>query len=255
MKLNPRLILPISILLIGALAYLLGFSQVFVVKEIKIDIKDKSIAREVEDRLSQPPAVVKLGDQIARVDRREIANRLRQFAWVENVELDRNLINGKLLIKIISRTPIARLTSTTSPQSVSIGFMGEDLDYFYLPRQAIDQAISSGDKSWQQIPELTLPAGSSDGADNQLKAAARELIELFNQELAPRGFELTRINARDNASFITSANYSRRNIEISWGNVNDLGLKVEVLERLLAQDENKKVRKINLIDPLKPTVR
>jgi hypothetical protein len=255
MKLNPRLILPISILLIGALAYLLGFSQVFVVKEIKIDIKDKSIAREVEDRLSQPPAVVKLGDQIARVDRREIANRLRQFAWVENVELDRNLINGKLRIKIISRTPIARLTSTTSPQSVSIGFMGEDLDYFYLPRQAIDQAISSGDKSWQQIPELTLPAGSTDGADNQLKAAARELIELFNQELAPRGFELTRINARDSASFITSANYSERNLEISWGGVNDLGLKVEVLERLLARDENKKVRKINLIDPLKPTVR
>ncbi|MFM7356635.1 MAG: hypothetical protein ACKO12_06695, partial [Actinomycetota bacterium] len=93
MKLNPRLILPISLLLIGALAYLLGFSQVFVVKEIKIDIKDKSIAREVEDRLSQPPAVVKLGDQIARVDRREIANRLRQFAWVENVDLDRNLIH------------------------------------------------------------------------------------------------------------------------------------------------------------------
>lgn len=255
MKLNPRLILPISILLVGALAYLLGFSQFFVVKEIKIDIKDKSIAREVEDRLSQPPAVVKLGDQIARVDRREIANRLRQFAWVENVELDRNLINGKLRIKIISRTPIARLTSTTSPQSVSIGFMGEDLDYFYLPRQAIDQAISSGDKSWQQIPELTLPAGSTDGADNQLKTAAREFIELFNQELAPRGFELTRINARDSASFITFANYSGRNIEISWGGVNDLGLKVEVLERLLARDENKKVRKINLIDPLKPTVR
>ena len=163
MKLNPRLILPISILLIGALAYLLGFSQVFVVKEIKIDIKDKSIERQVKARLSQPPAVVKLGDQIARVDRREIANRLRQFAWVENVELDRNLINGKLLINIISRTPIARLTSTTSPQSVTIGFMGEDLDYFYLPRQAIDQAIGSGDKSWQQIPELTLPAGSTDG--------------------------------------------------------------------------------------------
>ena len=255
MKLNPRLILPISILLIGALAYLLGFSQVFVVKEIKIDIKDKSIERQVKARLSQPPAVVKLGDQIARVDRREIANRLRQFAWVENVELDRNLINGKLLINIISRTPIARLTSTTSPQSVTIGFMGKDLDYFYLPRQAIDQAIGSGDKSWQQIPELTLPAGSTAGADNQLKAAARELIELFNQELAPRGFELTRINARDNASFITFANYSGRNIEISWGSINDLGLKVEVLERLLAQDENKKVRKINLIDPLKPTVR
>ena len=136
-----------------------------------------------------------------------------------------------------------------------IGFMGEDLDYFYLPRQAIDQAISSGDKSWQQIPELTLPAGSSDGADDQLKASARELIELFDQELAPRGFELTRINARDSASFITATNYSGRNIEISWGSVNDLGLKVEVLERLLAQDENKKVRKINLIDPLKPTVR
>jgi len=169
--------------------------------------------------------------------------------------LDRNLINGKLLINIISRTPIARLTSTTSPQSVTIGFMGEDLDYFYLPRQAIDQAIGSGDKSWQQIPELTLPAGSTAGADNQLKAAARELIELFNQELAPRGFELTRINARDNASFIAFANYSGRNIEISWGSINDLGLKVEVLERLLAQDENKKVRKINLIDPLKPTVR
>ena len=165
------------------------------------------------------------------------------------------MINGKLLIKIISRTPIARLTSTTSPQSVTIGFMGEDLDYFYLPRQAIDQAIASGDKSWQQIAELTLPAGSTDEIDNQLKAAARELIELFSQELAGRGFELTRVSARDSASFITSANYLGRSIEISWGSINDLGLKVEVMERLLAQDENKKVRRINLIDPLKPTVR
>jgi hypothetical protein len=255
MRLHPRLILLLSVLLIGGLAYLLAFSHVFVVKEIKVDIKDKSIATQVKDRLSQPPAVVQLGDQIARVDRREIANRLRQFAWVENVELDRNLINGKLLIKIISRTPIARLTSTSSPQSASIGFMGEDLDYFYLPRQAIDQAIASGDKSWQQIAELTLPAGSTDEIDNQLKAAARELIELFSQELAGRGFELTRVSARDSASFITSANYLGRSIEISWGSINDLGLKVEVMERLLAQDENKKVRRINLIDPLKPTVR
>ena len=255
MRLHPRLILLLSVLLIGGLAYLLGFSHVFVVKEIKVDIKDKSIATQVKDRLSQPPAVVQLGDQIARVDRREITNRLRQFAWVENVELDRNLINGKLLIKIISRTPIARLTSTSSPQSASIGFMGEDLDYFYLPRQAIDQAIASGDKSWQQIAELTLPAGSTDEIDNQLKAAARELIELFSQELAGRGFELTRVSARDSASFITSANYLGRSIEISWGSINDLGLKVEVMERLLAQDENKKVRRINLIDPLKPTVR
>jgi len=255
MRLHPRLILLLSVLLIGGLAYLLAFSHVFVVKEIKVDIKDKSIATQVKDRLSQPPAVVQLGDQIARVDRREIANRLRQFAWVENVELDRNLISGKLLIKMISRTPIARLTSTSSPQSASIGFMGEDLDYFYLPRQAIDQAIASGDKSWQQIAELTLPAGSTDEIDNQLKAAARELIELFSQELAGRGFELTRVSARDNASFITSANYLGRSIEISWGSINDLGLKVEVMERLLAQDENKKVRRINLIDPLKPTVR
>jgi hypothetical protein len=255
MRLHPRLILLISIIITAALAYLLGFSQVFVVKEIKIDIKDKKIAREVEAKLAQVPSVVKLGDQIARVDRREIANRLRQFAWVENIELDRNLINGKLLIKILSRTPIARLTSTSSPQGASIGFMGDDLDYFYLPRQAIDQAISSGDKSWQQIPELTLPAGSADEANKELKAGARELLELFSQDLAARGFEIKRVSARDNASFITSANYFGRRIEISWGSINDLGVKVEVLERLLAQDENKKVRRINLIDPLKPTVR
>ncbi|NBP12127.1 MAG: hypothetical protein EBV09_02315, partial [Actinobacteria bacterium] len=145
MRLHPRLILLLSISLIGALAYLLGFSKVFVVKEIKVDIKDKAIATQIKNRLSQPPAVVQLGDQIARVDRREIANRLREFAWVENVELDRNLINGKILIRIISRTPIARLSSTSSSQVASIGFMGEDLEYFYLSRQAIDEAIASGD--------------------------------------------------------------------------------------------------------------
>jgi cell division septal protein FtsQ len=255
MRFHPRLILLLSVLLTGALAYLLGFSNVFVVKEIKVDIEDKSIATQVRDRLAQRPAVVELGDQIARVDRREIATRLREFAWVENVELERNLINGELLIKVISRTPIARLTSTTSPQSTSIGFMGEDLDYFYLPRQAIDQAIASGDKSWQQIPELTLPAGPTDQASKQLKAEARELIELYSQELAGRGFELTRVSARDSASFNTSAKYLGRSIEISWGSISDLGLKVEVMERLLAEKENKKIRRINLIDPLKPTVR
>ncbi|NDD51150.1 MAG: hypothetical protein EB009_00370 [Actinobacteria bacterium] len=255
MRLHPRLILLLSISLIGALAYLLGFSKVFVVKEIKVDIKDKAIATQIKNRLSQPPAVVQLGDQIARVDRREIANRLREFAWVENVELDRNLINGKILIRIISRTPIARLSSTSSSQVASIGFMGEDLEYFYLSRQAIDEAIASGDSSWQQMPELTLPAGPSDAANSELKERARELIELFDQELEGRGFELRRVSARDGASFITSANYLGRSIEISWGSISDIGLKVEVLERLLAQDENKKVRRINLIDPLKPTVR
>lgn len=59
MRLHPRIILLISIIITGALAYLLGFSQVFVVKEIKIDIKDKKIAREVEAKLAQAPSVVK----------------------------------------------------------------------------------------------------------------------------------------------------------------------------------------------------
>ncbi|MBM3655986.1 MAG: hypothetical protein FJW91_03425 [Actinobacteria bacterium] len=255
MRLHLRLTLLISLILSGTLIYLLGFSQVFVVKEIKIGIKDKEIATRVEQMLAQPPAVVELGDQIARVDRRQLANRLRQFALVENVEVDRNLISGRLLVKVFSRSPIARLTSTTSPQSANVGFMDSGLDYFYLPRQDIDQAISSGDLSWQQIPELTLPATTSGEEVSQLRAGARELIELFGQELAAKGFALQRVSARDGDSFITSANYSGRSIEISWGNTSDLGLKVEVIQRLLALDGNETVRRINLRDPLKPTAR
>lgn len=255
MRFNRQIILALVIMFIGVLAYFLGWSKVFVVKNIEFNIEDNKISAQIFDKLSLAPAVVKTGDQIARVDRGEIATRLRQFPWVENVELDRNLLNGKLTIKIIARSPVARLTSTSSSLSQSIGFMGSDLDYFYLTRQAIDQAISSGDKSWQEIPELTLPAPLVDGSQRELKAGARDLITLFNKELSGKGFTLTAVTARDESSFISKTKFLERNVEISWGNLDNLGLKVEVLERLLALKENKRVRQINLIDPLKPTVR
>ncbi|MEY3455510.1 MAG: hypothetical protein RLZZ92_630 [Actinomycetota bacterium] len=87
----PKPLLLISILVLVGAAYLLGWSKIFVVEKVVVASQDKDVVKEVTMKLAQPPAVVQIGEPLARVDRREIASRLRELLWVDNVELNRNV--------------------------------------------------------------------------------------------------------------------------------------------------------------------
>ena len=255
MKKLPKLLLPkpfflVSVVILIGAAYLLGWSKIFVVEKVTVDSTDKSVIKEISMKLAEPPAVIKIGQPLARVDRREIASRLRQLLWVENVELDRNIVSGEVKVKVIPRSPIARLVSTNSANVESVGFMSKDLDFFYLPLQAVQQAMASGETNWSKIPELNF-SGEIQSATVQERADIRELITT----LSSKGYPIRGISVKSPTEFSSSIVRDRRKLDIYWGSVKELSLKIEVMERLLELEENKRVKSINLANPVSPIVK
>ncbi|MEY3165598.1 MAG: hypothetical protein RLZZ291_115 [Actinomycetota bacterium] len=238
---TPALVL--SILMLALATYVLGWSQIFTVEKIIIDSKDKKIVKEVLAKINQSPAVVEIGQPLARVDRREIATRVREMLWVENIKLDRRLLSGELHIAVIARDPIGRLIPKDSTNVESIGFMDRDLENFYLPAEAVARALASGE--WSDMPEISIQNDSKG-----LRSDVAQLIET----LQGNALQVERVQAKDQLSISTKLVKEGRRLDISWGSVKDIELKIEIMNRLLELKENKSVKNINLSNPISPIV-
>jgi hypothetical protein len=248
-RLLKRPLLIASILVLIAAAYVLGWTKIFVVEKVIIDSSDKKIVADVMTKINQAPAVVTVGEPLARVDRREIASRLRELVWMENVQLDRRMLSGELRLKILPRNPIGRLVAQDSSNIDSVGFMDRDLEFFYLPREAVARAVASGETGWATMPELSLMA---DG--DEVRGDVRFIIESLQKEKS--GIEeIHRVTAKDQESISTTVTREGRKLDISWGSVKELELKVEVMNRLLELKANKRVNFIDLSNPIAPIVK
>lgn len=235
--------LVISILILALATYILGWSQIFTVEKIIVDSKDKKIVEDVMSKITQAPAVVEIGQPLARVDRREIATRLREMLWVENIKLDRRLLTGELHIGVIARNPIGRLIPKDSTNVESIGFIDRDLENFYLPAEAVARALASGE--WSQMPEISIQKDSK-----ELRSDIARLI----QTLKDNSLKVERVIAKDQLAISTRLVKEGRRLDISWGSVKDLELKIEIMNRLLELKANKSVKNINLSNPISPIV-
>jgi uncharacterized protein (UPF0335 family) len=250
----PRLALMLSIAILIGLAYLLGWSKVFVVEKIEIQTQSKDISQEVKAKLAENPEVVRIGDPLARVDRRAIASRLRELLWVENIKLDRRLLSGEVRISVIPREPIGRITTSTSASVDSVGFLGADLEIFYLPRSAVDKAISSGETNWGAIPEISF-LGEFQGGASETNDVIRQDIKNLMQSLSKSEFDVKEVVAQSPTELSTKVSKSGKTLDIFWGSVNELSLKIDVLDRLMALKENKRARYFNLSNPVSPIVK
>ena len=250
----PRLALLLSTAVLVGLAYLLGWSKVFVVEKIVIQTQNKEVSQEVKAKLAEDPAVVTIGEPLARVDRRAIASRLRELLWVENIELDRRIFAGEVLISIIPREPIGRITTSTSANVDSVGFLGADLEVFYLPRSAVEKAISTGETNWGTIPEVSFQ-GEFQGGARETSSSIRQDIKSLLETLSKSEFRVNQLVAQSPTELSTKVSKSGKNLDIYWGSVNELSLKIEVLDRLMALKENKRARYFNLSNPVSPIVK
>ena len=250
----PKPYLVISVLLVVATAYLLGWSNIFVVKKITITTQDAQVTKEINAKLDEPPAVVSLGQPLARVDRREIASRLRELVWVDNVSLNRKILTGEVEITVIPRNPIARLVSSSSADAPNVGFMAKNLDIFYLPRQVVQKAIASGETNWGDIPVLNF-AGEYQGDAKSTPSELRGEVKDFIEKLDAKGYGVKEIEVRSPTEIRSSIKRDGRNLDIYWGSVKELSLKIEVMERLLTLPENKRVTEMNLANPVAPIVK
>ena len=214
------------LILFGAGSYLLGWSSLLTVKQIEINgaptlISEKTIAKSLN---------LSLGDKLARVDSRALANRLKANDWIESADISRNWINGKVVIDLQPRTPVALYTAPGKPQV----------------------ALDASGASFQLMGQVPagLPKVSSSSVASGLIA-----IEVFTE--MPKEFSegIERLTAVSPTNILIDGKFSDRTMQIVWGDGEDLSLKIKVITALLELPENKSIRLIDVTAPHAPIVK
>lgn len=224
----PKKTLAIATILIlfGAGSYLLGWSSLLTVKQIEINgaptlISEKTIAKSLN---------LSLGDKLARVDSRALANRLKANDWIKSADISRNWINGKVVIDLQPRTPVALYTAPGKPQV----------------------ALDASGASFQLMGQVPagLPKVSSSSVASGLIA-----IEVFTE--MPKEFSegIERLTAVSPTNILIDGKFSDRTMQIVWGDGEDLSLKIKVITTLLELPENKSIRLIDVTAPHAPIVK
>ena len=88
---------------------------------------------------------------------------------------------------------------------------------------------------------------------NDSQAVRQDVANLL-KELAAMSLKVERVTAKDQLAISTTAVFNDRRLDIAWGSVKDIDLKVEILQRLMELKANKNVNNVNLSNPVSPIV-
>jgi cell division septal protein FtsQ len=215
------LVVAIIAALFAGLVYLFAWSSIFAVSTVAITGAPTS---ETEKTISQI-AAISSGQKLARVEPRAIAHRIEDLTWIKSVEISRNWINGEVEIVVTPRTPSAYFNGATMDASGTIftlpGFEGADLPRVSAP-----------------TPELGLSA-----------------IELFQS--LPEDFKskVISLSAHNDSNIAMQIALDEREIRVLWGANEKSALKIEVINALVALEENKNIRRIDVSAPHAPIVK
>ena len=209
-----------------ALAYLLGWSSIFSVKNVEIvGAPTTAVEAEIEKR-----SQVEVGQQLARVNPQSVARKIEKLTWVKDVAISRNWLSGAVAIEISPREPLAFFNSDQVPGQT----IDEEGKLFSLP----------GFKN----PDLALISAKS--PESALKAN-----ELFTQ--LPENFRknITSMMASSTNTFTLNSTLEGRDIRIRWGDNQEMDLKISVINSLLKLPENKQIKVIDVVAPHAPIVK
>jgi cell division septal protein FtsQ len=216
-----RLLTLLAILLTAGLAYLLGWSNVLTIKEISYTGAPTKNSEITVKSLTN----LEVGERLARIETRKIAARIQTLPWVDNADLSRNWISGKIVIAITPRIPIAT-------------FNGQLMD-------------ATGKRF--ELPggyDAKLPSVFARDAKSGL--AAIELFTKLPTEFSTRTSAFT-ATSPENINFkITEG---KRSLMVIWGSDIEIDLKLKVYKALVALPENSKIKRIDLTEPHSPIVK
>jgi hypothetical protein len=216
-----RLLTLLAILLTAGLAYLLGWSNVLTIKEISYTGSPTKNSEITVKSLTN----LEVGERLARIETRKIAARIQTLPWVDNADLSRNWISGKIVIAITPRIPIAT-------------FNGQLMD-------------ATGKRF--ELPggyDAKLPSVFARDAKSGL--AAIELFTKLPTEFSTRTSAFT-ATSPENINFkITEG---KRSLMVIWGSDIEIDLKLKVYKALVALPENSKIKRIDLTEPHSPIVK
>ena len=199
---------------IAGATYVLGYSSFFTVSSVEVVGSTKAINT----------GIIK-GQKLARVEPRTVATRLEKLNWIESVDISRNWINGKVVVELKQRTPIATFKN-----------------------QVIDSTgtsfVPQGD-----TPEglIEIQAGSTEDAT--------KAVNFFTQLPEELKSSLTVVKVRVSGAFVLITENKGKKLEIRWGTDTENELKLKVYKALIALPENAEIKRVDVSAPHAPIVK
>ena len=211
---NKRLIALATAIFVGAASYALGWSSLFTVSSVEVTGTDQRL-----------PQNIKVGEKLARVEPRAVAAIYEKFAFVQDAQVSRNWISGKVTISITSRTPVAIFNN-----------------------QAID------DSGTAFVVKGQLPAAlpQIQASSVEIAVAAVEFMKSLPQEIRSN---LKILKVRSTGAYVMDVDVQGRKVEVRWGFATENELKAKVYKALLEQPENAKLKRMDLSAPHAPIVK
>ena len=229
------------VLLIATLAYILGWTNLFTVRDISVT---GAPTQQIRAQVLQI-ADIQRGEKLARVEPRKVSNNLALAGinWIVSVDISRNWITRSVNINLKARQPIAKAGDQLLD---SAGVL------FTSPVQL--------PKSSQDLIAIVTPNSSA-------RVAAVEFLKDLPKDFAAEigsisAATMTSSNSKSDSSFEKGSrnlNYQfeltlKNGLIVSWGENKDLILKIKIYKALLNLPENKRIKSMDLTDPTKPSV-
>jgi cell division protein FtsQ len=208
------LIAGLVIALLAGATYVLGYSTLFTVSSVEVIGSTRPLNT----------GIVK-GQKLARVEPRAIATQLEELDWVKSAEISRNWINGKVVVELTSRTPIA-----------------------IFENQVIDSTAASF------VPQGVRPEGLIEIQAGGLEEAKKG-VKLLTQLPEELKSSVTVVKVRSSGALVLLTQNDGRNIQIRWGSNSENELKLKVYRALIALPENADIKGVDVSAPHAPIVK
>ena len=213
MKKKPLIALATAII-VGLASYALGWSTLFTVSSVEIKGTNQFL-----------PQNVKVGEKLARVEPRAVASTYENFAFVQDAQVSRNWISGKVTISITTRTPVAIFNN---------------------------QAIDASGKAFMVKGDLPAALPQIQAGNIEIAVRAVEFMTSLPDEIRS---DLKILKVRSTGAYVLEVDVEGRKVEVRWGLATDNELKAKVYKALLAQPENAKLKRMDLSAPHAPIVK
>ena len=199
---------------IAGATYVLGYSSFFTVSSVEVVGSTKAINT----------GIIK-GQKLARVEPRAVATRLEKLNWIESVDISRNWINGKVIVELNQRTPIATFKNQV------IDSTGTS----FVPQGAQPEGL------------IEIQAGSTEDAT--------KAVNFFTQLPEELKSSLTVVKVRVSGAFVLITENNGKKLEIRWGTDSENELKLKVYKALIALPENAEIKRVDVSAPHAPIVK
>lgn len=209
-----KLIAGLVVVILAGATYLLGYSSFFTVSSVEVIGSNRAVTTGITK-----------GQKLARVEPRAVSAKLEKLDWVESADISRNWINGKVVVQLTQRTPIATFKN---------------------------QVIDSSGTSF--VPQGARPSGLVDIQAADIKDATKA-VNFFTALPAELKSTLTVVKVRSTGALVLITENNGKKLEIRWGTNSENELKLKVYKALLALPENAEVKRVDVSAPHAPIVK